>query len=247
MAFVLHRDKVSIMTARDGEELTAGETARFMELTGQRAMNRPLAYIVGKREFMGLEFEVNEYTLIPRPDTETVVEAALDIIKRMGIKTVLDICTGSGCIAVSLSALCPGKLDITASDVSLRALETAKRNAAKHKAPIIFIQSDMFSRVDPASYEMIIANPPYIPHNEITALPRDVKDYEPLSALDGGPDGLSFYRVIAERAVKFVVVEIGYNQAEDVRNILVRNGFGTIRIIKDLSGHNRVITAQRNG
>jgi len=235
------------MTARGDETLSPDEAALFMAYVEERALNKPLAYITGKCEFMGLDFEVNEYTLIPRPDTETAVEAALNLIKREGIKSILDVCTGSGCIAVSLAALCPTKLEITASDINQKALETAKRNADRHGADISFIQSNLFASVDPSIYDMIIANPPYIPHDEIDALPRSVKDYEPHEALDGGADGLSFYRIISEKAVNFIIYEIGYNQAMDVKNILEQNSFRNIKIINDLAGHNRVITARRNG
>ena len=247
MAFVLHRSKESILTARDSETLTRAETECFMELVNERALQKPLAYIVGKCEFMGLDFVVNEHTLIPRPDTETVVEAALELIRQTGIKSVLELCTGSGCMAVSLCVLCPAELSVTASDISADALRTAEGNAARHGAGVTFILSDMFSRLDPSQYEMIIANPPYIPHDEIDALPRGVKDYEPRAALDGGPDGLDFYRVIAEKAAGVVVLEIGYNQAGDVKNILERNRFKELRVIKDLAGHDRVITARKNG
>ena len=247
MAYVLDRDKTSIMTARDGETISPEDTGRFMELVNQRAAHKPLAYILGICEFMGLDFEVNKHTLIPRPDTETVVETALDVIKRKRITTVLDMCTGCGCIAVSLSVLCPVKLDITASDISRGALETARRNASRHGAPITFIQSDMFCRIDPSAYELLTANPPYIPDGEIDALPRSVNGYEPRGALAGGPDGLSFYRIIAENAANYVILEIGYNQAEAVRNILEQHRFKDIVIIKDLSGRDRVAAAHRNG
>jgi len=247
MAFVLNRSKESIMIARDDESLSPEEAVRFMDLVSQRASHKPLAYITGNCEFMGLDFEVNGHTLIPRPDTEIVVETALHVIKQAGIKTILDICTGSGCIAVSLSVLCPAKLNITASDINGEALKTAEKNAAKHGASISFIQSDMFRRIDPSPYELIIANPPYIPHYEIDALPCSVRDYEPRAALDGGPDGLDFYRILAGKAVNYIIFEIGYNQAQDVKNILEQRGFQDIQIIKDLAGRNRVISARKNG
>ena len=246
MAFVLNRGKISVMTAKDDDTITSEEASRYREYVGQRSSHRPLAYILGTREFMGLDFEVNESTLIPRPETETVVEAALDIVNNTDVKTILEICTGSGCIAVSLAVHCPA-LDITASDISAGALRIAKRNAVRHGASIRFVQSDLFAGLDPRAYDMIIANPPYIPHDEINALPNSVKDYEPHAALDGGTDGLGFYRLIIPKTEKIIVLEIGYNQAKHVANILIRNNFGHIRIINDLAGHNRVITAQRNG
>ena len=245
MAFVLNREKVSVMTAREDEALTKEQAMRYKAYVDQRAAHKPLAYITGRCEFMGLDFEVNEYTLIPRPASETVVEAALDIIKQSGIKTVLELCTGSGCIAVSLSALSQATLDIAASDISIKALEVARKNAVRHGVSIEFIRSDLFSHIDPRIYDLIIANPPYIPHNEINALPCSVRDYEPHTALDGGTDGLDFYRAVIKEPVNLVILEIGYNQAKDVKNILEQYNFRDIQIINDLAGHNRVITAQR--
>ena len=243
MAYVLDRSKISIMVAQDNETLTASEAERFMTYVQQRAAGKPIAYILGKCEFMGLEFEVNSHTLIPRPDTETVVEAALNVIEQKSIKTVLDICTGSGCIAVSLAVHCSSPIDITASDISLEALKTAKENAYKHGATITFEQSDLFTNIDPSKYDLIIANPPYIPHDEINALPCSVKGYEPHRALDGGADGLDFYREIIQESTGTLVFEIGYNQAKAVKNILLQHSFINIQIINDLAGHNRAVIA----
>ena len=245
MAYVLDRSKISIITAQDNETLTASEAEAFMSYVQQRAAGKPLAYILGKCEFMGLEFEVNSHTLIPRPDTETVVEAALNVIEQKGIETVLDICTGSGCIAISLAVHCPSSIDITASDISLEALETAKKNASKHEVKIKFEQSDLFTSLDPSKYDLIIANPPYIPHYEINTLPRSVKGYEPHSALDGGVDGLDFYRSIIQETTGSLIFEIGYNQAKAVKNILLQHSFIDIQIINDLAGHNRAVIAHK--
>ena len=247
MAFVLNRGKTSVLTAKDSETLTSEQTARYMLYVGQRALHKPLAYILGGCEFMGLYFEVNEYTLIPRPDTEIVVETALNIIKQTGKNKILEVCTGSGCIAVSLSVLCPETLDITASDISPEALAIAKKNACRHGVSIRFIQADLFEGIDPRAYDLIVANPPYIPHNEIKACPESVKNYEPHIALNGGADGLSFYRSIIEKSVNTIILEIGYNQGSDVRNILEGHNFKDIRVINDLAGHNRVVIAQKVG
>jgi len=246
MAYVLNRNKISIMTAQDNEVLTSKEAERFTAYVQQRAAEKPLAYILGKCEFMGLEFEVNSNTLIPRPDTEIVVEAALNIIEEKKIKTVLDICTGSGCIAISLAVHCPSHIDITASDISLEALETAKKNAIKHGAAIRFEQSDLFESLDPRKYDLIVANPPYIPHDEIKTLPCSVKGYEPHRALDGGADGLDFYQAIIQESTGSLIFEIGYNQAKEVKNILIQHNFGDIQIFNDLAGHNRAVVAHKN-
>ena len=246
MAYVLNRSKISIMVAQNNETLTPKEAERFTTYVQQRADEKPLAYILGKCEFMGLEFEVNNNTLIPRPDTEVVVEAALNIIKEKRIKTVLDICTGSGCIAISLAVHCPSPIDITASDISLEALKTAKKNACKHGAAIRFECSDLFANLDPSKYDLIVANPPYIPHDEIKSLPCSVKGYEPHRALDGGADGLDFFKVIIKKSIGSLIFEIGYNQAKEVKNILVQHNFRDIQILNDLAGHNRAVVAHKD-
>ena len=220
---------------------------KFRMLVNMRCTRMPLQYITGKAYFMGLEFVVTPAVLIPRFDTEVLVEEAIKYIDADSV--VLDMCTGSGCIAVSIAAL--SKAKVVGADISLEALEIAKENANLNKiSDISFIQSDMFQNVT-GTYDVIISNPPYIPTNDVLELMPEVKEYEPVIALDGREDGLHFYRILAEQAVNYLnpdgllIMEIGYNQAEDVKNLLANNNFIGTRVIKDLAGHDRVVCGWR--
>lgn len=227
------------------EKALDNESLYYMGLVQKRALHIPLQHITGKQEFMGLEFEVNEDVLIPRQDTELLVE---EVLKVCTGRDVLDMCCGSGCIIVSLAKL--GKpRKATGVDISDKALAIAKKNAVKHEVNIEFIKSDLFKDIN-ESYNIIVSNPPYIPTDEIEGLMTEVKDHEPRIALDGMKDGLEFYRKIAEASVKHltkpgqIYLEIGYDQAEAVRQILTDAGFCDVIIKKDLSGHNRVVSAK---
>jgi release factor glutamine methyltransferase len=234
--FLLHGDHV----------VAESEGKRFLSLIKERAAHIPLQHITGTQEFMGLEFEVNEDVLIPRQDTETLVE---EVLKECNGKSVLDMCTGSGCIIISLAKL--GRLQRAVGvDISEKALLIASKNAERHKVEIEYIQSDLFGKLD-GSYDIIVSNPPYIPTGEIGALMPEVKDHDPLLALDGTEDGLEFYRRIISEAKNFltqngwIFFEIGHEQGADVKQLLDKEGFMEIRIKKDLSGHDRVVTARR--
>ena len=223
------------------------ENAReFLKLAKKRAMHIPLQYITGTQEFMGLVFEVNEDVLIPRQDTELLVE---EVLKVSDGKEVLDMCCGSGCIIISLAKL--GRLKkAAAADISEKALAVAKKNAARHQVDVEFINSDLFGSVK-GSYDIIVSNPPYIPTSDIEKLMPEVKEYEPRLALDGMVDGLEFYRRIVDDSRKhlnrdgYIFFEIGYNQAEAVSQILSDAGFCDITVRKDLSGHDRIVSARR--
>lgn len=222
------------------------EAFRYLELVKLRAKHIPLQHITGTQEFMGLEFDVTPQVLIPRQDTEILVEEALKICDG---KKVLDMCTGSGCIIISIARL--GKPEMAAgADISTEALKVAAGNAARHKTEIKFVQSDLFEKVE-GSYDIIVSNPPYIPTGEIEGLMPEVKDHEPVIALDGSMDGLYFYRRIAcslERHLNnngSILFEIGYNQGEAVTEILKQEGFTDIIIKKDLSGLDRVVSARK--
>jgi release factor glutamine methyltransferase len=216
----------------------------FVEL---RASHIPLQHITGTQEFMGLEFEVTKDVLIPRQDTEILVEEVLKVCEQ---KTVLDMCTGSGCIIISLARL--GNLKkATGADVSMDAIAIATKNAYKHNVDVEFIHSDLFQRIN-GVYDIIVSNPPYIPSGEIDHLMPEVRDHEPLVALDGEEDGLIFYRRIAV-ALKsylkqdgYIFFEIGHNQGKDVKEILVKEGFRNVTVKKDLSGLDRVVFGIRN-
>jgi release factor glutamine methyltransferase len=231
-----------------GEEPAPDEgSSRYIELVMQRAGHIPLQHITGTQEFMGLEFDVTEDVLIPRQDTEVLVE---EVLKICNGKRVLDMCTGSGCIIISLSKLSELQKAIGV-DLSGKALEIAVKNANKHKVEIEFLQSDLFDLVD-ESYDVIVSNPPYIPTGEIESLMPEVKNHEPLAALDGSMDGLLFYRKITSASMKhlnnggFLYFEIGHNQGEEVKHILQEEGFTDVTIKKDLSGLDRVVFAKRS-
>ena len=221
------------------------ESIRYLSLIKERAGYIPLQHLTGIQEFMGLEFEVNEDVLIPRQDTEILVEEVLKVCED---KNVLDMCTGSGCIIISLAKL--GKLQkATGVDISDKALSVAAKNASRHITDIEFIKSNLFEQLT-GTYDIIVSNPPYIPTGEIPFLMPEVKDHEPVLALDGTDDGLEFYRRISSEARKFlrrdgyIFFEIGHNQGEDVRQILLQYGFTEIMIKKDLSGLDRVVSAR---
>lgn len=212
---------------------------------------KPLQYITHEQEFMGFKFYVDENVLIPQPDTETLVERAIGIIKDMQPDTenieVLDMCTGSGAIAVSIAKLCKST-KICALDISDEALEIAMKNAFANEVNVEFFKSDMFENISKdVKFDLIVSNPPYIKENVISTLSKDVQN-EPHIALYGGIDGLDFYRIIANNTYKYlkehgkILVEIGYDQAESVRNLFAQtHQYDKIRCIKDLSGNNRVI------
>ena len=214
----------------------------------RRKNGEPLAYILGFTEFMGLSFSVNPSTLIPRPDTETLVELAIKSIGDAKVK-VLDIGTGSGCIGISVAHFCKNA-DVTLLDISADALETAQKNAERNGADVKLLQCDILSEIPDGEYDIILSNPPYIESEIIPTLQTEVKDYEPLSALDGGADGLIFYRRIArigKRLLKnngLLMFEIGYNQAEAVTKIMA--DYENVRCEKDLCGNDRVVYGTKN-
>lgn len=218
----------------------------FFRLIERRSKRIPLSYVIGTRDFFGLTFKVDENVLIPEQETELLVE---EVIKHSEGKSVLDMCTGSGCIAISI-ALFGKPSKVAASDISEKALEVARENAKSLKAgEISFIQGDMFENVTD-KFDIIVSNPPYIETGEIDELMPEVRDYIPRLALDGDIDGLKFYRIISKEAVKKlnkngrIFYEIGYNQSRAVASILFENGFTDITVIKDYSGLDRIVMAK---
>ncbi|WP_394524819.1 peptide chain release factor N(5)-glutamine methyltransferase [Lacrimispora sp. JR3] len=235
---------------RLSEEDNASRIRNYRAMIETRSQRIPLQQITGSCEFMGLEFFVNEHVLIPRQDTETLVELVLKEYK--GRKpAVLDMCTGSGCIAVSLAVL--GGFDrVTAVDVSKEALKAAQKNAENllGHGSITFAESDLFASLEEQKkFDVIVSNPPYIPTKIIEGLQPEVRDFEPMLALDGKEDGLYFYRRLADESRRYiqtggaVYFEIGYDQAEAVSGLLRAAGFAGIRIIKDAAGLDRVVCA----
>ncbi|MCR4946202.1 MAG: peptide chain release factor N(5)-glutamine methyltransferase [Lachnospiraceae bacterium] len=219
----------------------------FFASVDKRTEHVPLQYITGEQGFMGLTFNVNTNVLIPRQDTETLVEAALKIIRPE--YRVLDMCTGSGCIIISIKYNVP-EVVATGSDISKQALLVAKDNAKKYGMNIDFITGNLFDNIS-GDFDVIVSNPPYIPTTDILTLMPEVRDFEPIGALDGGADGLEIYRQLIAGAKDHLreggalLLEIGYNQAADVTSLMRENGFVAVEVIKDLSGHDRVVTGIR--
>mgnify|MGYP000708334595 FL=1 len=232
-----------------GEEDITQDAQKEYEIAVQkRAEHIPLQYIIGEQEFMGLRFKVNSNVLIPRQDTETLVEQVLKIVKP-GMK-VLDLCTGSGCVLISVLKNAP-ELTGMGSDISKTALLVAKENAKLHEVDAEWVRSDLFDNIT-ETFDVIMANPPYIPTGEILSLMPEVRDFEPENALDGGADGLDFYRKIAGQVKDYlnpggyVYMEIGYDQGEAVSELMRNAGFTEVEVIKDLAQNDRVVKGKGN-
>lgn len=232
-----------------GEEDITQDAQKEYEIAVQkRAEHIPLQYIIGEQEFMGLRFKVNSNVLIPRQDTETLVEQVLKIVKP-GMK-VLDLCTGSGCVLISVLKNAP-ELTGMGSDISKTALLVAKENAKLHEVDAEWVRSDLFDNIT-ETFDVIMANPPYIPTGEILSLMPEVRDFEPENALDGGADGLDFYRKIAGQVKDYlnpggyVYMEIGYGQGEAVSELMRNAGFTEVEVIKDLARNDRVVKGKGN-
>lgn len=244
LEYVCHTDRNTLL-AHPEREVSEEERAKFLTLIERREKREPLQYITKEQEFMGLTFETSVNTLIPRQDTECLVEEAMKNLHD-GM-AILDVCCGTGCILLSLlhySNDCTGVgVDIDANAVSL-----AKKNAKNLGIDATFTVSDLFEAVE-GTFDLITSNPPYIPTKVIETLDPEVKDYEPMAALDGGEDGLTFYRLIAAKAKQYlkrggmIFFEIGYDQGEDVSEIMKENGYRHIEVKKDLAGLDRIVSA----
>ncbi|HSY49728.1 MAG TPA: peptide chain release factor N(5)-glutamine methyltransferase [Thermoanaerobaculia bacterium] len=211
-------------------------------LMARRLRGEPLQYIRGRAEFFGREFLVDDRVLIPRPETELLVEAA--IARAPAGARVLDIGSGSGCIAISLERERPD-LEVTSIDVSLAALAVARRNARAHTSPVLFAASDVFSAVG-GGFDLIVSNPPYIPAAGYERLATEVRDYEPRGALTPGPRGTELIeRILAGQRAPVVLLEIGFGQIDDVRQ--VTSGYEITGVINDLAGIERVVVLSRHG
>jgi release factor glutamine methyltransferase len=254
---LLNCDKASLYLMRDSV-LDTGVSAKLADALQRRLGGEPLAYITGETEFMGLSFTVSPACLIPRPETEILVETALRYIKRNSFSRILDAGTGSGCIAVSLAHFMPSAT-IEAFDISDEALAVARGNAERNSVSVKLFKHDMIRggrwKVEGgrknSEYDVIVTNPPYIVSDEIAKLQIEVR-HEPRSALDGGADGLAFYRALplwsaaALRQDGMLLCEIGYGQSQSVRNILQKcEKFEIIEVVKDYSGIERVVVARR--
>ena len=233
------------------KELTKEQYDEFLGYINDRINGRPVAYIVGNREFMGLDFFVKEGVLIPRPDTETLVEEIIQLCKNKNEEiNIVDIGTGSGAITVSLAKYIKNS-KITSLDISDIPLEVGKINAVNNGVDnrIEFLKSDVFTAIKNTEkkFDIIVSNPPYIPKKDIETLHTQVKDYEPYNALEGGEDGLDFYRQITEESVQYLkqggilAYEVGHDQSEDVSKIMKHHGYDKIYTKKDIQGIDRVV------
>lgn len=225
------------------EAMTTEQQSEYEIAIRKRAERIPLQYITGEQEFMGLNFKVNSNVLIPRQDTETLVEEALKICQP-GMK-LLDLGTGSGCIVISLMKNAHG-MTATGSDISKQALLVAKENAKLHEVEVDWIRSNLYENIN-GRFDLIVSNPPYIMQSEILDLMPEVRDFEPVGALDGGIDGLDFYRQIIVQSMDYLnkdgylYLEIGYNQGPAVTNMMCAAGYREVSVIKDMAHHERVV------
>lgn len=243
LEYVFHINKVEYYM-NSKKVINSDSYDKYINYINTRAKHIPLQHIIGVSEFMGMEFVVSSDVLIPRQDTECLVT---EVMKYANNKSVLDMCTGSGCIIISLDKLC----NLTSAlgvDISDKALNIAKENNKRLNAKVELIQSDLFDKID-RRFDIIVSNPPYIKSDIIKDLMPEVKDYEPLTALDGMEDGLYFYREIIQVAKNYltdngmIFFEIGHDQGSEVKDLLEKSDFHSIYIIKDLSGLDRVVYA----
>ena len=229
--------------------LSKEEEERYLSYIEKRKKRIPVQHLTGVQEFMGLEFIVNEHVLIPRQDTEVLVETVWEDLEP-GMR-VLDMCTGSGCILISLMKrmqTVSGEDVITGVgvDLSREALQVAEENASKQKVGAVFVESDLFDKVE-GTYDIIVSNPPYIRTSVIKELQEEVKLHDPYAALDGKEDGLFFYREIIKKSKEYLkkggrlYFEIGYDQGEDVKKLMEEAGFSEVTVKKDLAGLDRVV------
>ena len=267
--FLMGYDKTALMMHWQ-DVLQDNQCEAYFALIEKRAKRQPLQHITGEQEFMGFPFKVNEHVLIPRQDTETMVEDAIELLEKgtlrggaygrgkplKGSADILDLCCGSGAIGISLAKTF-GKAKVVCTDVSPQALETARENASYNACKNIkFVESDMFEapffngRFGKKKFDLIISNPPYIESEVIEGLEPEVKDHEPRLALDGGTDGLNFYRKIAQEAAAYLkkdgvlMMEIGYEKKDAVKEILRQTGeYERIIGLTDLTGRDRIVAA----
>ncbi len=253
LAFVLNCTRMDLIF-RHNQQLSDEQQAMFFSYVQRRFEHEPISYLTNEKEFMSLSFFVQKGILTPRPETELLVEYIINQYKTMDEPHILDLCTGSGAIAVSLAYYLKNSY-ITAVDKYEVCLETARMNAQKHGCTerIKWMKADVLKQFDiNEKFHCIVSNPPYIKSRVLSSLPDDVKNYEPEYALDGGQDGLLFYRRITYFAAEHIlpggklVYEIGYDQGIDVKNIIEdTHSFHTIEVVKDYAGLDRMVIATK--
>ena len=234
---------------QSANELTLEQEQRFASLLLSRAKREPVQYLLGEQYFYGLRFQVSPAVLIPRQETEELCEWGLSFVKRLPSPKVLDLCTGSGAIAVTMAHHCP-QAQVTASDLSADALAVARQNADLNGVAVRFLQGDLWEPLSGMTFDLILSNPPYIPTEDCKTLQPEVMR-EPVMALDGGQDGLDFYRRIAHKAQEhllpggMIAVELGIGEAEEVAEMFRQAGLMEVTIRKDLYGVERMVGAKR--
>ena len=255
LAHVLHLPRLKLYLNYE-RELTNSELDTVRELVRRRARREPLQQILGSTSFCGLEMAVTPAVLVPRPETELLAERAWEYLNKLDVADspiVLDFGTGSGCLAIALASKCP-RSRVYGMDVSAEALEVARQNAARHQVAdrIEFLAGDGFAALpSQLRFNLIVSNPPYIPSAEVAGLPPEVRDYEPLVALDGGVDGLTFFRRLAVESLPCVksrgrmMLELGYGQEAAVQRIFTEQKWIVESIEPDYSGRPRILTANR--
>lgn len=250
----MDKDRIFILTHR--EMPVEGDAAEeYRKLIELREKKMPVKYILGECEFMGYMFKVREGVLIPRPDTEVLVENLIALVKERGYRKICDVCTGSGIIGITVAKECE-ETEVLCLDISSVALATAMENAkdlgVSERVEVVFSDLLEYALDRELKFDVIVSNPPYIRTSDIEGLMVDVKEYEPFEALCGGDDGLEFYRKITEQSTLLLrkdgmlAFEIGYDQRADVMDILAEKGFRNITSAKDLSGNDRVVLGFRN-
>lgn len=248
LAFILKTNKEFVIFNSE-KELLKNDEVEFFKLIERRKNFEPISHLIQKREFYGIDFFVNPNVLDPRPDSENLIELILKHYKKNNSSlNILELGVGSGCLIITLITNLPNSFG-TAVDISKKALEVALKNAKAHKMEnkLQFLESDLFSNISNIEFDIIVSNPPYIPSKEISNLQAEVRIYEPLLALDGGINGLDFYKKIAELSQNFlkkdgkIFLEIGYGQKKEVEEIFIKNNFELIEVKKDLSNIDRAL------
>ena len=257
LSYVLSLKRIELYTQFD-KQVPKQQLDHLHGLVKRAGLHEPVAYLTGKTEFYSLELEITADCMIPRPETELLVQRAIEFLRtRSGTQFVCDLCTGSGCIAVAIAKNFPDAR-VTATDISDAALTVAARNIEKHqlKGQVRLLRGDLFEpiiqQLDVTQFDLIVCNPPYVSTAEYENLDKNIKDYEPVSALLAGEDGMDVYRRIIENVGEFLkpgaalILEIGYSQGPAVRELLEQTGtFSEIKIEKDINDNDRIVTAKR--
>jgi release factor glutamine methyltransferase len=251
LASALDSDRVRLVIESE-RVLEANELSLYRSLIERRRRGEPVAYILGRREFYGLDLVVDSRALVPRPDSEILVEVAIERTRaRSQYGRALDLCTGSGCVAIAFAKARP-TWRVSGTDVSPEAVMLAAENVRRHGVAhsVATLAGDLFEPVAGERFELVTANPPYVPSAEIAGLAADIRDFEPHQALDGGPDGLDLVRAVIAAAPEHLVpggvlaLEVGFDQAERVTALFEQAGFGNLSRRRDYGGHERVVSGQ---